>query len=167
MTKLFRSFYLLFTPYSLLSFSLLSLNCCGYSTRSLLPDYIQKVHVRIFENATVKTGLDEIATQATIEAFRTGSGLKITDDKQADIIIEGRIANYNKEPYVYTGALSVSQYKVTVSFHVRCLDQAKNEVFWEGDVSEWALFETDENQGINEATKKTAQKLVTTILTNW
>jgi len=162
MTKLYRSFCLLLTTYSILSFS-----CCGYSTRSLLPDYIQKVYIKIFENTTVKTGLDEIATQATIEAFRTGSDLKITDERQADIVIEGQIVNYNKEPYVYTGALSVSQYKVTITFHVRCLDQAKNGVFWEGDVSEWALFETDENQGINEATKKTAQKLVTTILTNW
>lgn len=162
MKKLYCSFCLLLTAYSLLS-----LNCCGYSTRSLLPDYIQKVHVRFFENATVKTGIDEIATQATVEAFRTGSGLKITDERQADIVIEGRIANYHKEPYVYTDALSVSRYKVTVSFHVRCLDQARSGVFWEGDVSEWALFETDENQGISEAVKKTSQKLVTTILTNW
>lgn len=143
------------------------LNCCGYSTRSLLPDYMKKIHVRIFDNATVKTGLDEIATRATIEAFRTGSGLKITDEKQADLIIEGRITYYNKEPYVYTGTQNINQYKITVSFHVRGLDQIRHAVFWEGDVSEWSLFETDESAGINEAVRKTAQKLVTMLLTNW
>ncbi len=143
------------------------LNCCGYSTRSLLPDYIKKIHIRIFDNTTVKTGLDEIATRATIEAFRTGSGLKITDEKQADLVIEGRVTYYNKEPYVYTGAQNINQYKVTVSFHVRGLDQTRHAVFWEGEVSEWSIFDTDESAGINEAVRKTAQKLVTTLLTNW
>lgn len=155
-------FSLLLTAYSLLSF-----NCCGYSTRSLLPGHMRKLNIKLFENATVKTGLDELATQAVTEAFRTGSGLKLTDEKQADIVIEGRVANYAKEPYVYTGVLSITQYKVTVSFAARCVDQVSNTVFWEGEVSDWALFTSDENQGIADAMKKTAQKLVTTILTNW
>jgi hypothetical protein len=146
---------------------MMSLSCCGYSTRSLLPGHMRKLNIKLFENATVKTGLDELATQAVTEAFRTGSGLKLTTEKQADIVIEGRVANYAKEPYVYTGALDITQYKVTVTFSARCLDQVKNTVFWEGEVSDWALFTSDENQGISDAMKKTAQKLVTTILTNW
>jgi len=162
MTKILSFFCLLLTAYCLL----LS-NCCGYSTRSLLPGHMRKLNVKLFENATVKTGLDELATQAVTEAFRTGSGLKLTDEKQADIVIEGRVANYVKEPYVYTGALSITQYKVTVTFSARCVDQVNNTVFWEGEVADWTLFTSDENQGIAEAMKKTAQKLVTTILTNW
>lgn len=155
-------FCLLLTPYYLLF-----LNCCGYSTHSLLPGYMKKVGIKLFDNATVKTGLDELATRAVIDAFRTGSGLRLVDEKQADIFIEGRVANYEKEPYVYTGALSISQYKVTITLSIRCVDQVKNVVFWEGEVADWALFTSDENQGIAEAMKKTAQKLVTTILTNW
>ncbi|UCG91768.1 MAG: hypothetical protein JSV97_11960, partial [candidate division WOR-3 bacterium] len=49
-------------------FSLIS--CCGYSTRSLLPSYIQTIHIKIFENKTVKVGLDERATNAVNESFR-------------------------------------------------------------------------------------------------
>jgi hypothetical protein len=128
---------------------------------------MRKVNVKLFENVTVKTGLDELATQAVTEAFRTGSGLKLTDEKQADIVIEGRVANYSKEPYVYTGVLNITQYKVTVTFSVRCVDRVKNSIFWEGEVADWALFTSDENPGITEALKKAAQKLVTTILTNW
>jgi len=146
---------------------MMSLSCCGYSTRSLLPGHMRKLNVKLFENSTVKTSLDELATQAVTEAFRTGSGLKLTDEKQADIVIEGRVANYIKEPYVYTGALNITQYKVTVTFSARCVDQVSNTVFWEGEVADWALFTSDENQGIADAMKKTAQKLVTTILTNW
>lgn len=157
----------LFVCLILTVYYLLFINCCGYSTRSLLPGYMKKVGIKLFDNATVKTGLDELATQAVIEAFRTGSGLRLVDEKQADIVIEGRVANYEKEPYVYTGALNISQYKVTITLSIRCVDQVKNGVFWEGEVADWALFTSDETQGIAEAMKKTAQKLVSTILTNW
>ncbi len=141
--------------------------CCGYSTRSLLPGYISKVHIKVFENQTYKTGLDELATSATIEAFRSGSNLRIVDESQADILIEGKVTGYSKDPYVYTGALNVSQYKITIKFTVTCFDQVKNSIFWQGEVSDWAIYTTDEEKGIREAITKTAQRLVTAILTNW
>jgi regulation of enolase protein 1 (concanavalin A-like superfamily) len=128
---------------------------------------MKKAHIKIFENQTYKTGLDEIATQATIEAFRTNSSLRIVDEANADIIIEGKVSGYAKDPYVYTGALNVTQYRITVKFSIRCMDQVKNAVFWEGDISDWATYETNEDDGIQEAVEKTAKKLVTAILTNW
>jgi len=145
----------------------LYLSCCGYSTRSLLPGYMQKIHIKIFENQTIKAGLDELATNATIEAFRNGSSLHVVDEKQADIIIDGRISGYSKDPYIYTGVMNISQYKITIKFTIRCIDQIKNSVFWEGEVSDWATYSTNEEDGIREAIKKTAEKLVATILTNW
>ena len=145
---------------------LIILNCCGYSTRSLLPGYISKVHIKIFENQTYKTGLDEIATNLTIEAFRKNSNLKIVGEDQADIVINGKVTGFSKEPYIYTGALNISQYKVTIRFSAICFDQVKNTIFWQGDVSEWAV-DKDEEEGIREATKRAAERLVTVILTNW
>jgi hypothetical protein len=146
---------------------LIILNCCGYSTRSLLPGYIKKVHIKIFENQTYKTGLDEIATQMTIEAFRNNSNLKITAEDQADLVISGKVTGFSKEPYVYTGALNVSEYKITIKFSVVCIDQVKNTIFWQGDVSDWAIYTTDEDKSIREAAKRTAERLVNIILTNW
>lgn len=155
-------FYLLLT----ISYTLIS-GCCGYSTRSLLPGYIKKVHIKIFENQTFKPGLDEIATQITIEAFRNNSNLKIVSEDQADIVVSGKITGFSKDPYVYTGALEVSQYKVTIKFSVICFDQVKNTIYWQGDISDWAIYTTDEDTSIKEAMKRVAERLVTNILTNW
>ncbi len=152
--------------FCLTSFILLP-GCCGYSTRSLLPGYISKIHIKVFENQTYKTGLDELATSATIEAFIIGSNLRIVDESQADIVIEGKVTGYSKEPYVYTGALNVSQYKITIKFTVTCFDQVKNSTFWQGEVSDWAIYTTDEEKSTKEAITKAAQRLVTAILTNW
>lgn len=143
------------------------ISCCGYSTRSLLPDYFQKVHVKLFENRTLKPGLDELATNAVTDAFRSGSGLHITDESSADIIIEGKVAGYSKNPHTYTSDQTVTEYKITIKYSIRCIDRIKNEVFWEGTVSDWATFSTDEERATDEAVKKTADKLVDAILTNW
>jgi len=147
--------------------ALIWLSCCGYSTRSLLPDYFQKVHVKLFENRTLKPGLDELATNAVTDAFRSGSGLHITDESSADIIIEGKVAGYSKNPHTYTSDQTVTEYKITIEYSIRCIDRIKNEVFWEGTVSDWATFSTDEERATHEAVKKTADKLVDAILTNW
>jgi hypothetical protein len=156
-------------PFLFITFYLLFASCCGYSTRSLLPDYIQKVHIKLFENATLKAGLDELATQRVIEAFRKSSGLRIVDEKLADIRIEGKVSNFSKDPYTYTSDQNIIEYKITVQFSIRCVDVMKNEVFWEGNVSDWATYAAgaDEDNSIDEAIKKTADRLVATILTNW
>ncbi|MFX0140502.1 MAG: LPS assembly lipoprotein LptE [Candidatus Hodarchaeota archaeon] len=146
---------------------LLELSCCGYSTRSLLPNYMQKVHIKIFENQTFKAGLDELATNDVIEAFRSGSNLRIVDENSADIVIEGKVSGFSKDPYTYTSNQTIIEYKISIKFHVRCVDKVKNEVFWEGSVSDWATYATDEEEAVNEAMKKTADRLVTAILTNW
>jgi len=145
----------------------LIISCCGYSTRSLLPGYMKRVHIKLFENKTLKPGLDEAATTSVIEAFRSGSGLQIVSERDADIVVEGEVVGFSKTPYTYTGTQTVLEYKITVKFAVRCVDRVKNEVFWEGDVADWTTFETDEDAAVKEAVEKTAERLVNTILTNW
>ncbi|MDH4211195.1 MAG: LPS assembly lipoprotein LptE [candidate division WOR-3 bacterium] len=147
--------------------AILMLSCCGYSTRSLMPGYMQKIYIGILENRTLKPGLDELATNTVIEAFRSGSSLRIVDEGSADLVLEGSVSGFSKDPYTYTSDQTILQYKITVRYSMRCVDKVRNEVFWEGDVSDWALYDTDEEQGIREAAKKAAERLVTNILTNW
>ena len=146
---------------------LLILSCCGYSTRSLMPDYIQRIHIDLFVNRTLKAGLDELATNSVIEAFRSGSNLRIVDESSADLVLEGSVSGYSKSPHTYTSDQTILEYKITIRYSVRCVDKARNEVFWEGDVSDWALYDTDEEVAIGEAARKAAERLVTNILTNW
>jgi len=146
---------------------LLILSCCGYSTRSLMPDYIQRIHIDLFVNRTLKAGLDELATNSVIEAFRSGSNLRIVDESSADLVLEGSVSRYSKSPHTYTSDQTILEYKITIRYSVRCVDKARNEVFWEGDVSDWALYDTDEEVAIGEAARKAAERLVTNILTNW
>jgi len=146
---------------------LIFVSCCGYSTRSLMPAHLQRIYVDFFENRTLKAGLDEIATNNVIEAFRSGSNLRIVDQGSADLILTGSVTGYSKSPHTYTSDQAILEYKITIKYSVRCVDKERNEVFWEGDVSDYSLFETDEEQAIREAAKKTAERLVTNILTNW
>ena len=159
--------FCIYLSFGLCHLSLTYVSCCGYSTRSLLPAHFEKVHIRLFENRTLKPGLDELATNSVTDAFRSGSGLHITDENSADLIIEGKVSGYSKTPHTYTSDQTVTEYKITVTYSVRCLDRIKNDTFWEGSISEWAAFSTDEEAAIEQAAEKAADKLVETILTNW
>lgn len=145
------------------------MSCCGYSTRSLLPAHLQAVHVTLFANKTLKPGLDELATQQVIRAIGSGSNLRISDKQSADLVIEGDVSGFSKTPYTYTSDQNITDYMITVALKVRCVDVARNEVFWEGTVSDWAIYsaDADEDGAIDEAMKKTAELLVVKILTNW
>jgi hypothetical protein len=132
-----------------------------------MPDYMQRIYIDFFENRTLKAGLDEIVTNSVIEAFRSGSNLRIVDENSADLVLTGGVTGYSKDPFTYTSDQTILEYKVTIRYSVRCVDKARNEVFWEGDVSDYALYKNDEDQAIREAAKKTAERLVTNILTNW
>jgi hypothetical protein len=135
----------------------------------LLPGHLQTVHITLFTNKTLKAGLDELATNQVIRAFGGGSNLRITDKQNADLVIEGDVSGFSKTPYTYTSDQNVIDYKITITFKVRCVDVARNDVFWEGSVSEWATYsaDADEDGAIDEAMKKTAELLVVKILTNW
>ena len=159
--------FLVFVAAVAFAAAFLVVSCCGYSTRSLLPDYLQKIHIGIFQNRTLKTGLDELATNSVIEAFRSGSNLRIVDEASADIVLEGTVSGYTKEPHTYTADQTILEYRITVRYSARCVDRVRNEVFWEGEVSDWALYDVDEDQGVAAAAKKAAEQLVTTILTKW
>jgi hypothetical protein len=128
---------------------------------------MQGIHIQFFENRTLKPGLDELATNAVTDAFRSGSNLRIVDEATADLILEGSVSGYSKDPHTYTSDQTILEYKITIRYSVRCVDKLRNEVFWEGDVSDWALYDTDEDQAIREAASKTAERLLTKILTNW
>lgn len=155
--------------FCLLSFAFLLISDCGYSTKSLLPGYMRKVHIALFQNRTLKPGIDEVATESTIEAFRSGSNLVISDLTSADIVIEGEVIGYARDPHTYTSDQTIIDYKITVKFSARCVDKVKNEVFWEGTVSDWSTYapDEDEDEAIDRATRKTADNLVNAILTNW
>jgi len=132
-----------------------------------MPEYMQKIYIGILENRTLKPGLDELATNAIIEAFRSGSNLRIVDESSADLVLDGSVSGFSKDPHTFTSDQTILQYKITIRYSMRCIDKVRNEVFWEGDVSDWALFDTDEDEGIREAAQKVAERLVTSILTNW
>ncbi len=143
--------------------------CCGYSTRSLLPAHLKNVYIDIFENRTIKIGLGEAFTNELIRQFTSDGTLRVTNEGRAQLKISGVINYFNKEPYVYGGDQTVYKYKTTVTCKITCLDATRNTLYWEGEVSDWAIFgqNEDESVGINEALTKVAKETVRRILTNW
>ncbi len=145
------------------------LSCCGYSTKSLLPSHFKNIYIEIFENRTIKIGLGEEMTREIIKQLTADGSLRVSGESKAQLKITGQISYFNKEPYVYSGNQTIDKYRISLRCNVQCIDLVKNEVYWEGEVSDWALIEQnqDESIGISEAMTKVAKETVRRILTNW
>lgn len=150
--------------------SLLALvSCCGYSTKSLLPSHLKGVYIEIFENRTIKIELGEQMTKELVRQFNTDGSLRATSESRAQLKVKGSVSYFNKEPYVYSGDQTIYKYKITVKCNIQAIDLVKNEVYWEGEVSDWAILEQnqDEVPATNEAITKVAKEIVRRILINW
>ncbi len=164
MVTISKSFKIaLFIPLSII------LNCCGYSTKSLLPPNLKNVYIEIFENRTIKVGLGEDMSRELIHQFMADGTMRITSEGKSQLKLTGEVSYFNKEPYVYSGNQTVYKYKITLSCKIKCLDLTKNTTYWEGEISDWATFDQnqDETVGIKEAMTKVAKETVRRILTNW
>jgi len=67
---------------------------CGYSLRGNLPGHIRSVAVPVFTNRTSEPAVENILTQAVVQAFSTNGRLRVVKPEQADAILEGEVVDY-------------------------------------------------------------------------
>ena len=144
------------------------LSCCGYSARSLLPSYMKVVRIQFFENRTLQPLLGEMFTDCLKTSF-IKERMTITSTGDADLEIEGKVLDYKREPYTYTGEQTITVYRMSLRVSIRVLDLAKNKVFFEREVSDYVdqPAEEDEELWIPKMCQEVADRTVQEIVTHW
>ncbi len=150
--------------------ALLLANCCGYSTRSLLPSHLRTVAVTPAENATAQPGLGEDLTDALVVYFNADRNLRVTNLEAAHLVITARIETYSRSAASYTGEQEVSAYELLVGARVQAHDQVRDEEFYSGSPSVRMTYNpaalTEEQAG-REAVNRLAREIVRQVLTAW
>ncbi len=144
--------------------------CCGYSTRALLPPYLKSIYISQPVNNTTKPMLEEVLKRNLEMSFIKDGNLKVVGSiDEASLICETTIKNYSKSPVEYTVDQFVRHWRITITVHVKCTDQIKNRIFWEGDVSFWEDIQRieDEEKAIDTLFKRISQEIVVKTVTNW
>jgi len=145
-------------------------NCCGYSTRSLLPSHLRTVAVTPAENATAQPGLGEELTDALVTAFNADRNLRVTNIEAASLVVTARVETYSRSAASYTGNQEVSAYELLLGARVEAHDQVRDEDFYTGSSSVRTTYDPTampEEQAAREAVTRLAREIVRQVLTAW
>lgn len=170
---------------------LISLSSCGYSIRSLSYSRNAKIYVKPFENKVDLNITDEYSDRYPYKLYRHRLETKITDavinrflldgylkvisnEEVADLIVEGELTNYEKQPLRYDDASNVEEYRANLIVNVALRDVKKDELVWEekGFVGYSEFFTTgsqakSEDTAIDEAVEDLARRIVERTVEDW
>jgi outer membrane lipopolysaccharide assembly protein LptE/RlpB len=104
---------------------------CGYSLRGNLPDHVRTVAVPVFVNRTPEPAVENLLTQAVVEAFATNGRLRVVKPEEADALLEGEVVGYEIQALAFDPRASIRQYRLVVTMNLRFRDVRKNTLLFE------------------------------------
>lgn len=114
-----------------LALALAALAGCGYSLRGTLPDHVKTVAVPVFANKTSEPAVENLLTQAVVQAFSTNGRLRVVKPEEADAILEGEVVGYEIQALAFDPRASISQYRLVVTMNLRFRDVRRMTLLFE------------------------------------
>ena len=144
--------------------------CGPYSFSSSGASHLKTVTVPIFQDQTSEFGIKEKLTDEVIDQFTRDNTLRLSDRRNADSLIEGRIVNVADRAGAFTRDESVRDIKVFITVNIKYEDLKKRKTIWEEEITEWGTFNPDEETretGIDEAIAKIATEILNRSVSGW
>lgn len=148
----------------LIFFSLLMIFLGGCSYQWLAFSSGTKIAIPLFSNETFQYGLEETLTRSIREEFILDGRLEITEEEEADLILQGKITHYFNEP-LSEDVIAVDEYRVRMDILVSLILVKDGKTIWEkslGAVTSYSSTEMiqTEDEATRETGKKIGQKLI-------
>jgi hypothetical protein len=125
----------------------------------------------MFENTTLKYGLEAVFTEETVNAFVADGRLKVVSEKNAESILLCTVTDFTRAAFSYDESGNVKQDKVTVTLDVIFKRVDTDEVLFERKgFAEWDTYFLDsetEDEAIEGAATKFGEDLIREIVSAW
>ncbi len=162
---------------------------CGYTTKSLLPEDIKRIHIAPVKNAidlssensgkdhfrVYRPGLEVELTNAIINRFIFDGNLRVTsraDD--ADAIVEAKLVDYRRDALRYTESDDIEEYRVNVVLDVSVYRASNHQILWQdtglaGDTTFFVAGQraATEDEAAAKAVEDAARRVVEKTLELW
>ena len=114
---------------------------CGYSLRSTLPPHIKTVAIPVLTNRTPEPGIEDLITQALIDAMVSSGRMRVVRPEQADALLEGEVIGYAVDALAFNRAANVTEYRLRIALKLTLRDLRQNTILWQEErVEEKADF---------------------------
>ncbi len=156
----------------LLPCCLTQLACSVYSFSSSGASHLKTVAIPVFQDQTSEFGIKEKLTDEVQEQFTRDNTLRVTERRNADSLIEGKIIRVNDEAGAFSSDESVQDIKVFISVSVKYRDLKKRKTVWDEQFTQWGTFNPDEGTqsretAIDEAIGKIATDILNKSVSGW
>ena len=157
------------------SWILLPLTGCSYSFSGANLGGLKTVAIPVFENLTSEPNIRERVSGDLTKAILDDNNLKISDVRQADAVLFGRITKFEDVPFAFDQAanntFTTSDYKVTIIATIRFENRKEKKIVWEESVTGWGRYsaqgEKKRTDGIDDAIKMITQHVVNKMVSDW
>jgi hypothetical protein len=121
--------------------------CSHYSFSPALRTHVRTIAVPIPGNETLEYGAEQDLTDAIIQEFSEDNTLRVVGEDNADSIIRGAVALYERTVLSYDSGGNPREYKVRVVAKLSYEDLTLKETVWESEVEGWAVYSTSAETG--------------------
>lgn len=165
----------------------LSQSGCGYTTKTELPENIQRVHVLPVANAidlgteiTDKTplkiyrpGMEVDLTNAIINRFIFDGNLKVTPLERSDAVLTARLVDYRRDALRYSEGDDVQEYRVSILIDAELKERNSQKILWKQQITGDTTFflagarVASEDEAANRAVEDAARRVVERTIEYW
>ena len=159
-------------------------NGCGYTTNSTLPGNLKTIYIDRLVNEVSYTSsgsrdvyfplLEVDARNAIIDRFQFDGNLTLTDTDNADLVLKGKLIDYERQGLRFSDDDTVEEYRIYVVVSLEMWDMSKGELKWSEPrfVGEATYFisgpeATSEESAVQEALKDLARRVVERTVEDW
>src|SRR5574341_1058470 len=156
----------------LVLFFIVSMQSCGYSSKSLLRSNVRSIYIPIFDNNTYRRGYEFDLTKAVRDQILLRTGLNVVDRNEADSILFGKITSVSEGVLIEDTRDNIVESRVSIGIEIRWVDTRTGRTIVERkDINRAAEFIVRRNETLtsagNEAFVKIAQGIVETMEEDW
>lgn len=146
---------------------------CGYQLQPQLPAAASKIAIPTFDNQTLQYGLAETLTNSVVEQFLLDGRLRVVEEKEADLILRGKITQYLKETLSEV-SMDLTEYRVKLEISVALISTKDGKILWEKKVEEATTYTPTEggevqteSDAVRETGRKIGEDLVNLVTEGW
>ena len=97
----------------------------------IMPQHINKIHVRPFINRTEVFALEDRLTIEVVDEFLRNGQYNIVNEDKAEGVLAGEILRYILLPVQYDTQLVPTVYRMEVLIKIRFIDKVSDETLWQ------------------------------------
>ena len=143
----------------LILFSLLMILMGGCTSQWLASSSGTKIAIPLFSNETFQYGIEETLTKSIREEFILDGRIEITEEEEADLILQGKITHYFNEP-LSEATMAVEEYRVRMDILVALISATDKKTVWEKSLGATTSYSSMEMiQTEDEAARETGKQI--------